>query len=44
MCNPIWTSTIIEQKRKTDLNIVIGLCVAGDSLIFINIQKQLQPR
>lgn len=33
MCNPILQAKILN-KRKTDLNIVVGLCVGHDSLFY----------
>lgn len=35
MCNPIMQAEILN-KEKTDLNIVIGLCVGHDSLFYKN--------
>ena len=37
ICNPILQAEILN-KEKTDLNIVMGLCVGHDSL-FINMPK-----
>ena len=33
MCNPILQARLLN-KEKTDLNVVIGLCVGHDSLIY----------
>jgi len=37
MCNPIGQATFLNQK-KTDLNIIIGLCI-GHDILFSNHSK-----